>query len=318
MSQNKSFADSDSVPPLAEILNGLRLPQKQLPSKLFYDATGSQLFEQICALDEYYLTRTETAILRENIHDIAACIGPRALLIEFGSGSSVKTRLLLDAIDDVVGYVPIDISRDALSNAVAELARAYPQLAIVPLHADFTAPFELPDIARTAARRVAFFPGSTVGNFYSHQVVAFLGRVGALVGRGGGLLIGVDLKKDSARLHRAYNDAAGVTAQFNLNLLAHLNRAFGADFPTDQFTHHAFYSPAEGRIEMHLVAQADMRVRLNGSRIPIQKGESILTEVSYKYTVDEFAALAAQTNWRVDMVWTDAQQLFSVQYLTAR
>jgi dimethylhistidine N-methyltransferase len=276
------------------------------------------LFEQICALDEYYLTRTETAILQQHSREIAARLGSHSLLIEFGSGSSKKTRLLLDALEDVVGYVPIDIARDALWNAADELALAYPRLPILPVHADYTAPIELPPIARLAARRIAFFPGSTVGNFYPNQVIAFLSRVAELVGHGGCLLIGVDLKKDPALIHRAYNDASGVTAKFNLNLLAHLNREFGANFPTEQFVHLAFYNESAGRIEMHLVAQEDMSVQLNGSRIHIRRGETILTEVSYKYTLEEFAALAAQADFDVDAVWTDARQFFSVQYLVAR
>lgn len=318
MTQNMSRRESNGFHLLAEIVGGLEQPQKQLPSKLFYDERGSILFEQICALEEYYLTRTETAILRAHIREIAARIGPHCLLIEFGSGSSKKTRLILDALQDPAGYVPIDIARAALLQAAAELAVAYPRLQILPVHADYTAPFELPLLAHTAARKVAFFPGSTVGNFYPSQVVAFLCRIAEVIGTGGGLLIGVDLKKDPALLRRAYNDAAGVTAAFNLNLLARLNREFGADFPTAQFSHRAFYNRAEGRIEMHLVAQNDMRVRLNGSRIRLRQGETILTEVSYKYALEEFAALAAQAGFAVEQVWTDAHQLFSVQYLVAR
>lgn len=303
---------------LNEITRGLQQPQKQLPSKLFYDEQGSNRFEEISALEEYYLTRTEIAILREHLCEIAARIGPQRLLIEFGSGSSKKTRLLLDALEDVAGYVPIDISRELLLHATAELEAAYPRLPIIPVHADYTIPFTLPPIACQATHKVAFFPGSTVGNFYPPQVIAFLRRVADLVGAGGGLLIGVDLKKNPALLHRAYNDAAGVTAQFNLNLLARLNREFGADFPLDQFAHHAFYNETEGRIEMHLIAQDDLSVRLDGCQITIRRGESILTEVSYEYALDEFAALAAQAQFEVDAVWTDAQQFFSVQYLVAR
>jgi dimethylhistidine N-methyltransferase len=293
-------------------------PSKELPAKLFYDDIGSQLFDRICELDEYYLTRAETAIMREHAGEMATIIGGGCLLIEFGSGSSRKTRILLDGMRDVPAYVAIDISREHLMRAIADLASAYPRIAMIPVWADYTAPFDLPPLDWPAARKVAYFPGSTIGNLYPKEVVSFLKRVVALVGSNGALIVGVDLKKDPAVLNRAYNDQAGVTAAFNHNMLARINRQLGADFRLDLFEHHAFYNERPGRIEMHLISRADQIVHVGDAEFCIRADETILTEVSYKYAPDEFARLAAEAGFRVGHVWTDSRRWFSVQYLIAK
>jgi dimethylhistidine N-methyltransferase len=301
---------------LEEVLRGLRSPQKELPCKLFYDNTGSELFERITALDEYYATRVEHRIMRASCHDIAAAIGPDRVLVEYGSGSSQKTRVLLDQLQSPAAYVPIDISRDQLRDSAAALAEAYPRLTIVPICADYTADLELPASVPAGKRRLAYYPGSTIGNFVPEEARRFLLKIAALCGPDGGLLVGVDLKKDPLMLHRAYNDALGITAAFNLNILARLNRDLGADFALDQFRHYAFYNPVFARVEMHLVSLREQMVRIGGMRIHFECGESIWTESSYKYNPPEFAALAASAGWRVDRVWMDDRGLFSVQYLT--
>ncbi len=300
-----------------EVLQGLQQAQKTLPSKLFYDERGSQLFEAICQLEEYYLTRTETAIMQAHISEIASLLGRGCVLIEYGSGNSQKTRLLLEALSDPVAYIPVDISETSLRRSAATLAAAYPGLAILPVWADYTHPFTLPPIPRPRARRVAYFPGSTIGNFYPDQAVAFLQRIAQITGPNGALLIGVDLKKDAGALHRAYNDRAGVTAAFNLNILVRLNHEFGADFQPDQFIHYAFYNELEGRIEMHLISRKTQTVHMGEHTIPFKAGETILTEVSYKYTLEEFQHLAAQAGFSLGRVWTDAGHQFSIQYLIA-
>ena len=300
----------------AEVLRGLRQPRKELPCKFFYDERGSRLFDQICALEEYYPTRTELGIMRERAPEIAALLGPGALLVEYGSGSSTKTRILLDALDTPPGYVPIDISKEHLLRSSAALARAYPDIEVLPVCADYTRTFTLPLPRRPIARRVVYFPGSTIGNFDRESARRFLRQIAELCMPGGGLLIGVDLRKDPLVLHRAYNDREGVTAAFNLNLLARINRELGADFQLDRFAHYAFYNPTEGRIEMHLTSLAEQTVHIGDEAIPFALGESIWTESSHKYTVGEFAHMAAGAGFALQHVWTDPQQLFSVQYLT--
>ena len=302
---------------LRDVLCGLQLAQKELPSKYFYDDTGSRLFEQICELDEYYPTRTELSIMQERAPEIASLLGPGCLLIEYGSGSSTKTRLLLDALRDPAGYVPIDISKGQLLCSVASLSLAYPELEVLPVCADYTSEFRLPVPKRPVARRVAYFPGSTIGNFDHEPARRFLSQITRFC-QGGGLLIGVDLKKDGAILHRAYNDALGVTARFNLHILERINQELGANFQTRHFGHYAFYHPGQSRVEMHLLSLKDQRVHIDGKEICFKLGESIWTESSYKYTLDEFALLAANAGFAVERVWTDPQALFSVQYLTAR
>jgi dimethylhistidine N-methyltransferase len=299
-----------------EVLRGLRSPQKELPCKLFYDRTGSELFEQITSLDEYYPTRAELRILRFSAQDMAARLGPECLLIEYGSGSSTKTRLLLDKLERPAAYVPIDISRDLLEQSAAELSRTYPDLRVVPVCADYTSSLQLPNPLPRHARRVAYYPGSTIGNFVPEDARRFMARMADVCGRGGGLLIGVDLKKDPLMLHRAYNDALGVTAAFNTNILVRLNRELGANFAVDRFRHYAFYNPVFARVEMHLVSLDEQTVRVHNVDIHFERGESIWTEASYKYAPQEFAVLAAGAGWHVDQVWTDDRGLFSVQYLT--
>jgi len=301
---------------LEEVLRGLRSPQKELPCKLFYDEVGSQLFERITTLDEYYPTRAEVRIMRAAAAEMAVRMGPECLLIEYGSGSSLKTRVLLDHLQRPAGYVPIDISREQLEQSTAALAGAYPGLTVLPVCADYTAALQLPDPLPRCATRVAYYPGSTIGNFVPEDARRFLSRIVEVCGRDGGLLIGVDLKKDPLMLHRAYNDALGVTAAFNLNILARLNRELGADFALDQFRHYAFYNPVFARVEMHLVSLAPQTVRIGGAHIEFDRGESIWTEASYKYTPTEFGVLAASAGWQVERVWTDDRELYSVQYLT--
>jgi dimethylhistidine N-methyltransferase len=300
---------------LAEVLAGLRRWRKRLPCKYFYDAEGSRLFDRICELDEYYLTRTELAIMHRHAGEMAAAIGRRATLIEYGSGSSTKTRVLLDRLSAPAAYVPIDISGEHLRQSAAALARAYPHVEVIPVCADYTTRFDVPDPGASAARRVVYFPGSTIGNFEPDDAAAFLRGIAGVCGPGGGLLIGVDLKKDPATLHAAYNDAQGVTAAFNLNLLARLNRDLDADFDLEAFAHYAFYNPRKGRVEMHLVSRASQDVHVGGETVAFAEGESVFTESSYKYTLPAFARLAAAAGFTPQKVWTDAERQFSVHYL---
>ena len=300
---------------LQEVLRGLSEPQKTLPCKLLYDEYGSQLFDRITELPEYYPTRTERAIMERYVDEIAAQLGAGRLVIEYGSGTSEKTRLLLNALELPAGYVPIDIAREHLETAAAALCVEFPDMPIHPIWADYTAPVTLPDTAPLDAPRLVYFPGSTIGNFRPDDAVAFLRRVAKLCAENGHLLIGVDLKKDRRTLENAYNDKEGVTAAFNLNLLSHLNKRLDTQFPLALFRHHAPYNDAAGRIEMHLVCDADLDVRVNGSTVHFKQGESVRTELSYKYALAEFAALAARAGFAVERVWTDPQQLFSVQLL---
>jgi len=301
-----------------EVLAGLTRAPKEIPCKFFYDDRGSALFDEICTLDAYYPTRTEVGIMRRCLPDIAARLGRACLLVEYGSGSSTKTRLLLDRLPAPAGYMPIDISRDHLMRAAADLAMAYPDVEILPVCADYTLPLHLPAWPRPVARRVVYYPGSTIGNFHPPEAEAFLRRMAGVAGPGGGLLIGVDLKKDRATLERAYDDDRGVTAAFNLNLLARINREMGADFDLDGFEHRAPYNAACGRIEMHLVSRRAQAVHFGDRVVTFTAGEPIVTEYSYKYGLAEFALLARRAGLTVDDTWTDARGWFSVQYLTAR
>lgn len=300
-----------------EILDGLRSDPKMLPSKYFYDERGSELFDAICLLDEYYPTRTEISILENHIADITESLGDSVILVEYGSGSSTKTRLLLDAIPDATAYVPIDISREHLLSTAEQLKRQYPNIDVLPVYADYSQSIQL-GLSPTPGTRVSvFFPGSTIGNFLPEHGVAFMRRMHSLVGPGGGLLIGVDLVKDSEIIEKAYDDTGGVTAAFNRNILHHINRRLNADFEPDRFRHHAPWVPEHGRIEMRLQAEADMTVHVDGETILFQAGENIITEFSHKYTLDGFAELAARAGFSVEKVWTDDRDLFSVQYLRA-
>ncbi|KAA6186260.1 L-histidine N(alpha)-methyltransferase [Thiohalocapsa marina] len=298
----------------AEVLAGLALPQKRIAPKFFYDAEGSRLFDAICELPEYYPTRTEIGILRRHGAEMASRLGREALLVELGSGSSLKIRVLLEALRPAV-YMPVDISREHLLQSAEALAAAFPALQVHAVCADYSAPFSLP-VDDHEHPRAAFFPGSSVGNFEPADAERFLRRVGELLGPDGRLLIGVDLVKDPALLEAAYNDADGVTAAFNLNLLSRINRELGADFQRDAFRHHAFFNRELSRIEMHLVSTRPQRVRVAGQDIDFRAGERIHTECSYKYSIDGFQSLGRRAGFEPDRVWTDEDSLFSVHCLT--
>ena len=298
-----------------DVLEGLCQPRKSLLPKYFYDAAGSRLFERICRLREYYPTRVEVSITRRNLSQIARFAGRRSALLEYGTGEGVKTRLLIEALRPSF-YTPVDISEDALARAVASLARAFPRLRIVPVRGDFSRPLDIPPLP-DSARRIVYFPGSTIGNLTPDEAHAFLKMTRAQVGRHGAMIVGVDLKKDANVLHAAYNDARGVTAAFNLNLLARINRELGGDFDLRRFAHYAFYEPTAGRIEMHLVSTEKQTVAIGAHRFSFGRGESIHTENSYKYSIAEFQALAAAAGFRCAKVWTDARRWFSVHGLLA-
>ncbi|HSV57308.1 MAG TPA: L-histidine N(alpha)-methyltransferase [Variovorax sp.] len=299
-----------------ELLAGLLRKPRSISPKFFYDAAGSQLFDAICELPEYYPTRTELSILAERAGEIAAQVGPGAEIIEFGAGSLRKVRYLLDALPAPRRFVPIDISGDHLEVAARRLRADYPRLDVQPLVADYTQPFSLPPQAEGAGPRVGFFPGSTLGNFSPDEALAFL-QGAARVLRGGGLLIGVDLVKDPAMLHAAYNDKQGVTARFNLNLLQRANTELAADFDLAGFSHAAFYNAPLQRIEMHLVSRGAQTVNLMGERLHFAEAETIHTENSYKFTVEGLRTLAARAGFGIGPVWTDRDRLFSVHWLPA-
>jgi len=298
-----------------DVIAGLSLPQKALPPKYFYDAAGSRLFERICRLREYYLTRAELALTRAHIGAIARFAGKGSILLEYGSGESLKTRLLLRAMRPAV-YMPVDISGEALRRAAAKLSREFPDLRIAAVAGDFSRPLELPGF-RGRDRRVVYFPGSTIGNLSPGEAQAFLRMTRGQVGPRGAMLVGVDLKKDAGVLHAAYNDSRGVTAAFNLNLLSRINRELGGDFDLRRFAHYAFYNAPLGRIEMHLVSLAAQSVNVGQHRFGFAAGESIHTENSCKYSIAEFQALAAQAGFRGAKVWTDRRGLFSLHGLIA-
>jgi dimethylhistidine N-methyltransferase len=297
------------------VIAGLGRTPKALPCKFFYDARGSALFEEICRLPEYYLTRTEIAILDEYAGDIAEQIGMHCRLIELGSGASVKVRILLQALKAPAAYIAVDISREHLREAAAQLAADFPELAVVAICADYTRPFALPKLPGPAGKQVGFFPGSTIGNFEPEAVVRFLGHCAELLGPAGEMLIGADLKKDPEILDAAYNDRAGINAAFNLNLLERINRELGGDIDIDRFEHVAFYNAAAGRVELYLKSLAAQTVGIAGRRFHFAAGELIHTENSYKYAIDEFRALAERAGFRVAHSWTDKADLFSVHYL---
>ena len=314
-----AFVDLESIVEDFEtaVVAGLSATPKTLPCKFFYDQAGSELFSRICELDEYYPTRTEVGLLRRISGNIARLMGPDCHLIEFGSGDGIKVRLLLDAVNALAGYTAVDISRDHLKRSAEDLARLYPDIEIAAICADYTKPFDVPPpSAKADARRVGFFPGSTIGNFTPAEAVEFL-RTAAKLLEGGDLIIGVDLKKDIARLESAYNDSEGVTAAFNLNLLARINRELSGDFIIDAFEHRAHYDPVAGRIEMHLISRRDQFVTVGGRRFDFVAGETIHTENSYKYAIEEFREVAANAGFKVVGGWTDDENLFSIHYLRA-
>ncbi len=300
---------------LDDVLAGLGGSPKALPPKYFYDARGCALFEAICELPEYYPTRTELALMQDHAADMAAQLDAGCLLIEFGSGVSIKTEVLLRTLRPAA-YVPVDIAADALQASTARLAAAFPQLPIIAVCADYMQPLRVPELERIKAQhRVIYFPGSTIGNLTPEEARRFLGRAYGLAGAGGAMLIGVDLKKDVGLLHAAYNDAQGVTAEFNLNLLRRINCELGANFDLDRFRHVAFYNAAAGRIEMHLESLCEQRVSVGGRVFVFGAGERMHTENSCKYSVDEFQRLAQDAGFRHVRAWVDADRLFAVHLL---
>lgn len=303
---------------LSEVVAGLSRPHKMLPCKYLYDEQGSNLFNEICELEEYYPTRTENQILRKNISEIAGLIGWGCRLVEFGSGTSAKSRYLLTHLPYMSGYIPIDISGPQLLESAAQLAREFPKLEISPLEADYGEIVELPRTRRRPCRTVAFFPGSTIGNFEPNEAVPFLSNIASLCGGDGALLIGVDRKKEKRILERAYNDRQGVTAKFNLNLLARANRELGADFDLSSFRHRAPYNESLGRIEMHLVSTRPQIVHLDSQEFSFDEGEYITTEYSYKYTLQGFAGLALRAGFELVKSWEDRNHFFSVLFLRVR
>lgn len=296
-------------PLLAQVLDGLAGDPKTLPAALFYDARGAALFEEITRLPEYYLTRAEDEILAREAGTLAALMGPRVALVEPGSGAATKVRPLLAALEAPAAYVPIDVSREQLVAVAAEREAEFPGLRVLPVWGDFTRPITLPPLP-AGARRVAFFPGSTIGNLHPHEASAFLRMLRALVGDEGAMLLGVDRRKDARILHAAYNDAAGVTAAFNLNALRHLNVAYGADFDLSRFRHRAWFADPESRIEMHLESLVAQTVTVAGRPVAFAKGETIRTEVSYKYDRSRLEAVTAAGGWRVARLFTDSAERF--------
>lgn len=296
---------------------GLSAQSKTLPCKYFYDERGSALFDEICSLPEYYPTQTEIGIMREHAASMASRFGKHAALIEYGSGSSVKTRILLDHAPNLSTYIPVDISREHLYRTAAKLRLAYPSLDVRPVCADYTKPFALPGLPAGVDSVIIYFPGSTIGNFHPDEAISFLRSMAAVSGRGGGLLIGVDLRKELSVLEPAYNDARGVTAAFNRNILLRLNSELNATFDIDRFAHLAYFNRRHGRIEMHLVSDCEQEAWIGNSLFQFAPGESIWTESSYKYSMLGMGRLAEAAGWRSVDAWTDKRNWFSVQYLIA-
>jgi dimethylhistidine N-methyltransferase len=306
--QQDTFADN--------LLAGLAMAPKEIACKYFYDETGSRLFDDICALPEYYQTRTETMLLTRHAREIAALMGEHVEILEYGAGSLRKVRILLDALEAPRAYTPVDISGDYLAQVVRDLAADYPALGLRPVIGDFTEALDIPALP-DHPRRAGFFPGSTIGNFRPDAALALLRRMRAGL-NGGGLLIGVDLVKDPARLHAAYNDAAGVTALFNKNLLVRANRELGMDFDPAAFAHYAPYNAGAQRVEMYLVSLKRQRVRLRGQEFEFAQGEPVHTEDSHKYTIESFREMACRAGFNPRAVWTDEERLFSVHWLESR
>lgn len=322
MSRGPARAVFHDLAPEAEsfrdcVLEGLSRRQKSIPCRFLYDARGSALFEAICETPEYYPTRTETAILARHAPEIATSMGRRCELIEFGSGSSRKVRLLLAALDKPTAYVAIDISREALRDAANDLAQACPGVAVVAVCADYMRPLALPALPETReGRRLGFFPGSTIGNLDPGAAVAFLAGCRRVIRSNGAMLVGVDLKKDEKILHAAYNDPQGITAAFNLNLLVRVNRELDGDFDLRRFAHDAFYNSRAGKVEIYIRSRADQIVTVAGRRFRFAEGERIHTEDSWKYTEREFQTLATRAGYRPVRCWVDQARLFSVHLLT--
>ena len=301
---------------LVDVIAGLSSNPPTVPCKYFYDERGAALFQKICELPEYYVTRTEIDILDRNRAEIAAQLGPNVGLIGLGTGAGTKTRILIEALEKPAVYIPVDISEKQLRESTALFRKIFPELEILPVCADYLQPVVLPSPRHKPARNIVYFPGSTIGNFEPDQAVEFLHRIANVCRGGGGLLIGVDLKKDRHVLEAAYNDRAGVTAQFNLNLLERVNRDLAADFDLDQWRHRAVYNSSDGRIEMHLTSDIDQFVHLDEHRFHFRRGDKIITEFSYKYAPEEFAALAGKAGFEFIRMWTDNARLFGIFYFT--
>jgi dimethylhistidine N-methyltransferase len=301
---------------LSDVIAGLSSDPRTLPCKYFYDERGAALFRKICELPEYYITRTEIDILDRHRAEIASQLGPNIELIGLGTGAGTKTRILIEALERPAAYIPVDISEKQLRKSTALFGKIFPDLEILPVCADYLQPVVLPSPHHKPARNVVYFPGSTIGNFEPNEALEFLRRIANVSGRGGGLLIGVDLQKDQSVIEAAYDDNARVTAQFNLNLLARLNREIGADFDLSQWRHRAIYNSEAGRIEMYLISVPDQTVHIGAREFHFRAGEKILTEHSYKHTPEGFIALARQAGFDFVKLWTDDARLFGVFYFS--
>ncbi len=317
--QVSEVRDDDGRPPSAELLQvvqrGLCAKPKRLPSWLFYDELGSQLFEEICDQPEYYLTRAEIALMSEHAVSIAQAVGDDVRLVEYGSGNAIKTPILLEHLTRPVAYVPVEISPEPLRLSTQRLAARFPDLPLQPLCADFTKALRLPIPPRAPRRTVIYFPGSTIGNFDTAEAATLLRKMRSEMGDNGAVLIGVDMKKDPALLEAAYNDAAGVTARFTLNMLTHINREVGSHFDIDQFRHRARYNPMAGRIETSIVSLREQQVKVGRQQVQFGQDEAMQVEYSCKYSLEDFAGMAARAGLAVKQVWTDADELFSLQLL---
>jgi L-histidine Nalpha-methyltransferase len=317
VSEAKIQVSGETAAFAADVIAGLSAMPKRLPPKYFYDRAGSELFERITELPEYYPTRCEIGILTERAQDIARLMPAGAALVEFGSGASTKTRIVLHETKSLAAYVPVDISAEFLRQQADALRCEFPDVAMLPVAADFSKPFELPASVYELPR-AGFFPGSTIGNLEPHEASAFLRHAARVLGRGATFIVGVDLVKDTQVLQHAYNDKQGVTAAFNLNLLARINRELGAKFDIGTFEHHAFFNRERSRIEMHLASHKRQRIKICGECIDFRAGETIHTENSYKYTAESFGALARGAGWMPTAVWTDPKKYFSVHVLTLK
>ena len=314
----RSVSPLESSDFFADVIAGLSGSPRSIPCKYFYDERGAMLFQKICELPEYYVTRTEIDILDRNRADIASRLGPNIELIGLGTGAGTKTRILIEALESPAVYIPVDISERQLRESTVLFREIFPNVEILPVCADYLQPVVLPSPSRKPARNVVYFPGSTIGNFEPNEALEFLHRIANVSCRDGGLLIGVDLKKDQRVLEAAYNDSASVTAQFNLNLLERVNRELAADFDLDQWRHRAIYNSSAGRIEMHLISEIDQFVHLDDQKFHFRRGEKIITEFSYKYAPEEFAELAGKAGFEFAQMWSDDARLFGVFYFTCR
>jgi dimethylhistidine N-methyltransferase len=312
----RSVSPLESSDFFADVMAGLSGSPRSIPCKYFYDERGAMLFQKICELPEYYITRTEIDILDRNRADIASRLGPNIELIGLGTGAGTKTRILIEALESPAVYIPVDISERQLRESTVLFRKIFPNVEILPVCADYLQPVVLPSPSRKPARNVVYFPGSTIGNFEPNEALEFFHRIANVSCRDGGLLIGVDLKKNQRVLEAAYNDSAGVTAQFNLNLLERVNRELAADFDLDQWRHRAIYNSSAGRIEMHLISEIDQFVHLDDQKFHFRRGEKIITEFSYKYAPEEFAELAGKAGFEFAQMWSDDAHLFGVFYFT--